>query len=81
MAVAASTHQADMKLLISGRQCTCNVLMAFIKHNTERCVLWTSYDLAEILTKGDELYQNTIEMQENRAEYLLVDELPKHVEC
>ena len=31
MAVAASTHQADIKFGSSGRQGTSNVLMAFVK--------------------------------------------------
>ena len=30
MAVAVSTYQADIKFSSGGRQCTCNVLMAFV---------------------------------------------------
>ena len=40
MAVQASTHQAHLRFMGSGRQCTCKLLKAFMKNCSKKCNSW-----------------------------------------
>ena len=70
MAVQASTHQAAFRFGGSGRQCTCNVLKAFMKNCSKKFNSRLPSDIDKILDKGDKIYMNIVQGQ---YKYLLLD--------